>query len=303
MNILSVDIDTIPKVRIIGHVKYDKPWIHFTRTIDEYILYIIKSGELYIKEGEAEYTLKSGDTLLLSPNVIHTGFKQSCCEYYYIHFRHPKIYMISDKTFDELSDKILKERKLSLTSDSFYEYTTASTSCYFPKHYQIKEKDPFLYFLRDTETEFYKRYENHKVLTSIKLLEMLIRISREYVSTEIEKNVSYFSKAFVESRKIVNYLNSQYHGKVTSKDIEELSEFNYDYINRVFHKITGNTIFNYLNTIRINKAKELIETTPINFSEIGYLVGIDDPYYFSKLFKKYTGMTPTQYYKSKNTNL
>ena len=50
-------------------------------------------------------------------------------------------------------------------------------------------------------------------------------------------------------------------------------------------------------------AKELIETTPINFSEIGYLVGIDDPYYFSKLFKKYTGMTPTQYYKSKNTDL
>ena len=191
------------------------------------------------------------------------------------------------------------ERKLSLTTNSFSEYTLTSTLCYFPKHYHIKEKNPFIYFLKDTEAEFYKRYENYQVLTSLKLLEMFIGISREYVSTEIEKNITYFSKAFVKSRNIVNYLNTQYHNKITSKDIAELSESNYDYINRVFHKITGNTIFNYLNIVRINKAKELIETTPINFSEIGYLVGIDDPYYFSKLFKKHTGMTPTQYYKSK----
>ncbi len=51
----------------------------------------------------------------------------------------------------------------------------------------------------------------------------------------------------------------------------------------------------YLNMMRINKAKELIEVTPLKFSEIAYLVGINDPYYFSKLFKKYTGLTPTQY--------
>lgn len=299
MNILSIDIDTIPKVRLIGHVKYDTPWIHFTRTIDEYILYLIKSGELYIREGNAEYILKPGDTLLLSPNITHTGFKESCCEYHYIHFQHPKILTLNDKSFEEFSEEVLKERRLSLTSDSFSEYTPNSTTCYFPKHYHIKEKDPFIYFLKDAEAEFYKRYENYKVLTSLKLLEMLIGISKEFVSTEIEKNVSYFSKAFVKSRNIVNYLNNRYHCKITSKDIEELSESNYDYINRVFHKITGNTIFNYLNILRINKAKELIETTPINFSEIGYLVGIDDPYYFSKLFKKYTGMTPTQYYKSK----
>lgn len=52
--------------------------------------------------------------------------------------------------------------------------------------------------------------------------------------------------------------------------------------------------------VRINKAKEIIETTPLKFSEIGYLIGIDNPYYFSKLFKKYAGITPTQYCEKMN---
>ena len=43
--------------------------------------------------------------------------------------------------------------------------------------------------------------------------------------------------------------------------------------------------------------KQLISTTDLPFSEIAYLVGIEDRYYFSKLFRKMTGMSPTEYYK------
>ena len=53
----------------------------------------------------------------------------------------------------------------------------------------------------------------------------------------------------------------------------------------------------YLNILRINNAKQLISTTDLPFSEIAYLVGIEDRYYFSKLFRKMTGMSPTEYYK------
>ena len=55
--------------------------------------------------------------------------------------------------------------------------------------------------------------------------------------------------------------------------------------------------FAYLNILRINNAKQLISTTDLPFSEIAYLVGIEDRYYFSKLFRKMTGMSPTEYYK------
>ncbi len=49
--------------------------------------------------------------------------------------------------------------------------------------------------------------------------------------------------------------------------------------------------------LRINNAKQLIASTDLAFSEIAYLVGIRDRYYFSRLFKKLTGMSPTEYYK------
>lgn len=58
-------------------------------------------------------------------------------------------------------------------------------------------------------------------------------------------------------------------------------------------------IFTSNTRVRINHAKELIEATHLPFGEIGYLTGLDDPYYFSKVFKKYVGATPSQYYKER----
>ena len=59
---------------------------------------------------------------------------------------------------------------------------------------------------------------------------------------------------------------------------------NFDYLNRVFSAATGNTIFYYLNMLRVSNAKQLITTTNLTFAEVAYLVGIEDRYYFTRLF-------------------
>lgn len=300
MNLFSLDCDAVPNVRLIGFIAYTKPWIHFTRLIDEYILYAVKSGELYIKEGNEEYILKKGDIILLEPNIVHTGFREACCSYYYVHFKHPGILKVEDKSYDEISKEIISNRKLSLTSDLFSDRTPTDSICYIPKFYHYENEPELMSFFKDANDDFHQKYENYKKVASLKLLELLIRIYREYTSTKIDNIQTHFSKAFIKSRSIADYLNKEYRGKITSKEIENLFESNYDYLNRIFQKMTGYTIFNYLNILRVNKAKELIDTTFIKFSEIGYLVGVEDPYYFSKLFKKYTGMTPSQYSKNKS---
>ncbi len=302
MDILSFDTNFLPKVRYFGKINYDSPWIHFPRIIDEYILYIILSGELYIKEGDNKYHLKKHNMLLLEPNVEHVGYKKSCCHYYYIHFRHPKIRSISKASKGNILSEMIRQRKLSLTSDIYSNCVLLNPKTYFPKFYDIKQAEDIFSILSEANNDFYNKYEFYKKFTSLKLMEVLIMISREFLSIEMNKRNIYSSKSYIKSKKILNYLNTNFHQKITSKDIEKLFEASYDYLNRSFKKLAGHSIMQYLNIVRINNAIDIMASSPLKFSEISYLVGINDPYYFSKLFKKITGMSPTAYQKMKNVN-
>lgn len=305
-NLFLINMNVMPKVRLIGHINYTKPWKHFTRAINEYVLYFVKSGELYIRENNIDYTLKRGDILLLEPNLEHTGFKESCCHYYYIHFSHEGISHCTKNNLKDISSDIYIKRKLSLLSNVFREDSPENSTLYFPKYYHYNNVSELFSKLSQSDYIFYQKLEGYKISASLKLADLSIEICRQLASEILESSHPQFSKSTLKIRKIINYLEKSYNNKISSKDIENLCESNYDYVNRIFQKTTGHTIFNYINLIRIKQAMDLISTTSLKYYEIGYLVGIDDPYYFSKLFKKYTGMTASQYAKSRcenNSNL
>ena len=69
------------------------------------------------------------------------------------------------------------------------------------------------------------------------------------------------------------------------------------YCGALFSQETGQTILQYTNRLRITKAKELLHFTNDSVSEIAAEVGIEDLYYFSRLFKKLVGMSPSEYRK------
>ena len=56
----------------------------------------------------------------------------------------------------------------------------------------------------------------------------------------------------------------------------------------------GDSPINYLIRIRLSKAKELLESSKLSVKEISEAVGYKDPYYFSKLYKKYYGKSPSK---------
>lgn len=67
------------------------------------------------------------------------------------------------------------------------------------------------------------------------------------------------------------------------------------YFSRSFKETMGCNLSDYINSVRIKKAKELLKKNEMSIKEIGYEVGYSDPNYFSKVFKKYEGYTPTVY--------
>ena len=65
----------------------------------------------------------------------------------------------------------------------------------------------------------------------------------------------------------------------------------------LFREIIGMSPVSYLIELRLTRAKELLKYTPLPINEIAMAVGIANPYYFSRLFKKHTGASPTEYRK------
>ncbi|GMQ57933.1 AraC family transcriptional regulator [Vallitalea sediminicola] len=290
----QINLDLIPRVRYIGYVNFVDPWSHFPRQLNEYILYIMESGTMYIKEDSNKYILNKGDFFLLEPNKLHEGYKKASCSYYYVHFKHCDLTATNKKHID---DMILK-RRLTIESNSFSEDIPTDSTSFFCKQFNISNKLLLMnlfHIFKDGITDYYMKLEDYKIYTSCKLHEILIKVCREYLTTIINEQEKPLPRVYHTVQNIIDYINNEYQKKLTSSYIEEMFELNYDYLNRAFQKITGYSILNYLNIVRVNKAKELIASTSLKVSEIGYLVGVEDPYYFSRLFKKYVGVPPSKY--------
>ncbi|MBR4764898.1 MAG: helix-turn-helix domain-containing protein [Lachnospiraceae bacterium] len=79
----------------------------------------------------------------------------------------------------------------------------------------------------------------------------------------------------------------------------DLVHFSPSHLSVIFSQQTGETLSKYLINYRIGKAKEALCCTSKKSSQIAEETGYRDPHYFSYMFKKVTGMTPTQYRESR----
>ncbi len=95
---------------------------------------------------------------------------------------------------------------------------------------------------------------------------------------------------------VMRYLEKNYADEELSLNLLAAHvNFSPNHLSMVFSQQTGQTFIKYLTDYRMNKAKELLRCTGKRSSEISLDVGYKDPHYFSYLFKKTQGMTPTQY--------
>lgn len=293
------DSEILPQVRMIGRVKYPPSWIHFARCIDEYLVYVIRDGNMYIKENNVCFHLKKNDFMLLEPNMLHEGYEKASCDYYYIHFKSSGISRVAKEQEMVFVEDMLQKRKKSILSYNLDEGNVIDSIACIPKHFNLPDSMDYRSALHMSIDTYNKREEHYKRLVSTDIHRFLLNVAHEYLlyQGKIENSV-HVRKSELIAEQILSWLNSHYASKISSKLLEEMFEINFDYVNRVFSKMTGQTIFSYLNMLRMAQAKELIRTTNLTFTEIAYLVGVEDKYYFSRLFKKMNGMTPTEYFES-----
>lgn len=91
------------------------------------------------------------------------------------------------------------------------------------------------------------------------------------------------------------YIEKNYQEDINLNKISNYVSLSKNYFCNIFKKETGITIWDYLIRIRMEEAKKMLLETEQKTYEISELVGYDDPSYFGRLFKKYTGFTPIEF--------
>ena len=125
------------------------------------------------------------------------------------------------------------------------------------------------------------------------LRQIFITVSRQLSKEHILKN-DYLD---TEMELALEYFNENYNKEISVEDYAAERGMSISWFIRNFKQYANTTPMQYIVSLRITNAQMLLETTNYNVTEIGNIVGYDNPLYFSRIFKKQKGVSPSEYRK------
>ncbi|MCI8836149.1 MAG: AraC family transcriptional regulator [Ruminococcus sp.] len=134
---------------------------------------------------------------------------------------------------------------------------------------------------------------NYKEMLSMLLRHLLILIHRQLSRQHTRKN-EYLER---EMDLAAQYFNDHYNLNLCIEDYAASRGMSVSWFIRNFKEYTGTTPMQYIVSIRITNAQMLLETTSYSITEIGNIVGYENPLYFSRIFRKQKGFSPSAYKK------
>jgi len=134
------------------------------------------------------------------------------------------------------------------------------------------------------------RVGNQHELASLLIQELVQCVSHSGESTSLWP---------LELKRMVQYIDNHKAEQLSLKELVTFSSLSSSTVMRMFKQFTGKSPVKYIISDKLDYACKLLSTSRLNVSEIGNKVGMNDPYYFSKLFKKERGSTPLAYRRQK----
>lgn len=294
MEIFKYRADILPEITYAGYHDIEFPYRNIRRISEDFIFYLITDGEMYLEEDGTEYHLKKGDCFLLEAGKLHFGTRDTYYHLFYIHFRHPDLTKIT--TDEETWTKQIQERHgawlTSMESGPFPE-----NNILIEKQFHLEERNDFSAIRSMIERMLDRQtihLENYNILCSCALSEIFIELYRRSVMARLQI-IEHGAGGSQRVNEVLAYLNSNYKRKLTGAVLEKELSYNFDYLNQLFRKQLGVSIFRMLENIRMEAAKNILQTRAFSVKYTANEVGYTDETYFSKVFKKHTGSSPAEY--------
>lgn len=151
----------------------------------------------------------------------------------------------------------------------------------------------------ESNEELLKYEDYHYSIVNSDSLKKVIRIFSDF-AVKVINELRQARETELIINKAINYIENNYDRKISLEDIAVELNMSKPYLCNLFKQKTGETTSVYINKLRIEKAKKLLLKRDQGIKEIFEEVGFTNQYYFSKIFKKFTGMTITEYRAGKN---
>lgn len=143
--------------------------------------------------------------------------------------------------------------------------------------------------VRDLLTEGYS-LEKTLAENRTYFMELLLHLMEELEDLSVYHNVTLVKEAKA-------FILEHFREKITLKDTASAVGVSFGHLSKCFNKVEGTSFNSYLLKVRMEEAVKLFQTGERSITDIAYETGVGDPNYFSKCFKKHTGMTPKEYQK------
>ena len=234
--------------------------------LDYQLLYIASGkGHFYFNKTE-ETTVPAGHIVLYRPRELqkYVYYAEDQTEVYWVHFTGNQV------------NRLLKEYGFPAKGHVMH--------CgVFPEYQHI---------FQSMIQELRLCKPHYEQLLSVLMQQLLITVSRH---TQADTRLNTYTQNEIE--KAIGWFHEHYAEEINIESFAESKNMSVSWFIRNFKHYTGVTPLSYILSLRITNARHLLQTTSYNVTEISAIVGYDNPLYFSRLFKKETGLSPSEFRK------
>ncbi len=285
MYYLRADIRKPLQFLYSGIFTADTAWKHVERVIDSFEIIVGIRGNVFIQQDEDRFVLGEGDSLLLLPGHPHKGYAFSAkgTSFFWLHF-----YCNDEPAI--LNEKEAQE-EIKLANNNPY-FTGFEDKILLPAFFRPSNLERlsilFHQLLHVSQSGYYTRQGMNYILTSL-----AIELTEQTLCETSDAKKAIFQKENLS--RITEWINTHYAGHISLKTVAHQFNYTKEYLARYFKKHMGMSMQEYINKLKISKARELLIQSDKNIKEIASELGFADDKYFLRLFKQYEKITPRNY--------
>lgn len=243
---------------------------------EEFMIFYIEKGTAVIHCNSQTLPVKAGDLVVINPNDIH--YVESRCTH-----------LIESSIIIDLTFLLSYKKDICQTK-----YIAPLLENYIRFENKLENDEELVRQVKNLIEEYEQKKIGYELVIKAEIYRIFASLMRRHTVSVAEEVKN---KQHHQLRSLLEYIDKHYQQKITLKELAAIANVSPQHLCRLFKNIAGMPPIDYINYLRINEARRLLQQRHLKVGEVARIVGFSDSNYFSRLFKKYNHISPTNMQK------